>query len=99
MLRIDLNGYLIIINKGGDIMKVYIVVEIYFSEEGVHKEIKCVCKNKNIATNKMKEYAKKQLEEQFEYEDWAITTIEDDKCILDSMYESMEFRIKEFEVI
>ena len=80
-------------------MKVYIVVEIYFSEEGVHKEIKCVCKNKNIATNKMKEYAKKQLEEQFEYEDWAITTIEDDKCILDSMYESMEFRIKEFEVI
>ena len=47
----------------------------------------------------MKEYAKKQLEEQFEYEDWAITTIEDDKCILDSIYESMEFRIKEFEVI
>ena len=80
-------------------MKVYIVIEIYFSEEGVHKEIKCVCKNKNIAKDKMKEYAKKQLEEQFEYEDWAITTIEDDKCILDSMYESMEFRIKEFEVI
>lgn len=80
-------------------MKVYIVTEIYFSEEGVHKEVKCVCKDKNIATNKMKEYAKKQLEEQFEYEDWAITTIEDDKCILDSMYESMEFRIKEFEVI
>ena len=80
-------------------MKVYIVIEIYFSEEGVHKEIKCVCKNKNIATNKMKEYAKKQLEEQFEYEDWTITTIEDNKCILDSVYESMEFRIKEFEVI
>ena len=80
-------------------MKVYIVVEIYFSEEGVHKEIKCVCKDKQTAINKMKEYAKKQLEEQFEYEDWAITTIEDDKCILDSMYESMEFRIKEFEVI
>ena len=40
-------------------MKVYIVVEIYFSEEGVHKEVKCVCKNKNIATNKMKEYADK----------------------------------------
>ena len=80
-------------------MKVYIVVEIYFSEEGVHKEIKCVCKDKQTATNKMKEYAKKQLEEQFEYEDWAMITIEDDKCILDSMYESMEFRIKEFEVI
>ena len=32
MLRIDLNGYLIIINKGGINMKVYIVVEIYFSE-------------------------------------------------------------------
>lgn len=42
-------------------MKVYIVVEIYFSEEGVHKEIKCVCKDKQTATNKMKEYAKKQL--------------------------------------
>ena len=80
-------------------MKVYIVMEIYFSEEGVHKEVKCVCKNNQIATDKMKEYAKKQLEEQFEYEDWAITTIEDDKCILDNMYESMEFRIKEFEVI
>lgn len=80
-------------------MKVYIVIEIYFSEEGVRKEIKCVCKDKQIARDKMKEYAKKQLEEQFEYEDWAITTIEDDKCILDSMYESMEFKIKEFEVI
>ena len=80
-------------------MKVYIVIEIYFSEEGVHKEVKCVCKDKQTAINKMKEYAKKQLEEQFEYEDWAITTIEDDKCILDSIYESMEFKIKEFEVI
>ena len=80
-------------------MKVYIVIEIYFSEEGVHKEIKCVCKDKNTARDKMKEYAKKQLEEQFEYEDWAITTIEDDKYILDSVYESMEFIIKEFEVI
>ena len=80
-------------------MKVYIVIEIYFSEEGVHKEIKCVCKDKNTARDKMKEYAKKQLEQQYDYENWAITTIEDDKCILDSMYESMEFRIKEFEVI
>ena len=80
-------------------MKVYIVIEIYFSEEGVHKEIKCVCKNKNIATNKMKEYVDEQIEQQHDYENWAITTIEDDKCILDSMYESMEFRIKEFEVI
>ena len=80
-------------------MKVYIVTEMYFSEEGVHKEVKCVCKNKNIAINKMKEYANKQIEQQFEYEDWAITTIEDDKCILDSVYESMEFIIKEFEVI
>ena len=80
-------------------MKVYIVTEIYFSEEGVHKEVKCVCKDKNIATNKMKEYAKKQLEEQFEYEDWMITYIDDNKCSLDSIYESMEFRIKEFEVI
>ena len=99
MLRIDLNGYLIIINKGGINMKVYIVVEIYFSEEGVHKEIKCVCKDKQTATNKMKEYAKKQLEEQFEYEDWMITYMDNDKCDLDSIYESMEFRIKEFEVI
>ena len=80
-------------------MKVYIVIEIYFSEDGVRKEIKCVCKDKNTAKDKMKEYVKKQLEEQFEYEDWAITTIEDDKYILDSVYESMEFRIKEFEVI
>ena len=99
MLRIDLNGYLIIINKGGINMKVYIVVEIYFSEEGVHKEIKCVCKDKNTARDKMKEYAKKQLEEQFEYEDWMITYMDNDKCDLDSIYESMEFRIKEFEVI
>ena len=80
-------------------MKVYIVVEIYFSEEGVHKEIKCVCKDKQTATNKMKEYAKKQLEEQFEYEDWMITYMDNDKCDFDSIYESMEFRIKEFEVI
>lgn len=80
-------------------MKVYIVTEIYFSEEGVHKEVKCVSKDKNTAKNKIKEYAKKQLEEQFEYEDWAITTIEDDKCILDSMYESLVFRINEWEVI
>ena len=80
-------------------MKVYIVVEIYFSEEGVHKEIKCVCKDKQTATNKMKEYAKKQLEEQFKYEDWMITYMDNDKCDLDSIYESMEFRIKEFEVI
>ena len=80
-------------------MKVYIVTEMYFSEEGDHKEVKSVCKDRNRARDKMKEYAKKQLEEQFEYEDWAITTIEDDKCILDSMYESMEFKIKEFEVI
>ena len=99
MLRIDLNGYLIIINKGGINMKVYIVVEIYFSEEGVHKEIKCVCKDKQTAINKMKEYAKKQLEEQFEYEDWMITYMDNDKCDLDSIYESMEFKIKEFEVI
>ena len=99
MLRIDLNGYLIIINKGGDIMKVYIVVEIYFSEEGVHKEIKCVCKDNQIATNKMKEYAKKQIEQQYDYENWMITYIDDNKCSLDSIYESMEFRIKEFEVI
>ena len=80
-------------------MKVYIVIEIYFSEEGVHKEIKCVCKDKNTARDKMKEYAKKQLEEQFEYEDWMITYMDNDKCDLDSIYESMEFRIKEFEVI
>ena len=80
-------------------MKIYIVVEIYFSEEGVHKEIKCVCKDKQTAINKMKEYAKKQLEEQFEYEDWMITYMDNDKCDLDSIYESMEFKIKEFEVI
>ena len=80
-------------------MKVYIVTEIYFSEDGVRKEIKCVCKDKNIATNKMKEYANKQIEQQYEYENWAITTIEDDKCILDSMYESLVFKINEWEVI
>ena len=80
-------------------MKVYIVIEIYFSEEGVHKEVKCVCKDKNIATNKMKEYAKKQLEEQHDYENWMITYMDNNKCILDSVYESMEFKIKEFEVI
>ena len=80
-------------------MKVYIVVEMYFSEEGVHKEIKCVCKDKQTATNKMKEYVDEQIEQQHDYENWAITTIEDDKCSLDSIYESMEFKIKEFEVI
>ena len=80
-------------------MKVYIIIEIYFSEEGVHKEIKCVCKNKNIATNKMKEYANEQIEEQHDYENWMITYMDNDKCDLDSMYESMEFKIKEFEVI
>ena len=80
-------------------MKVYIVTEIYFSEDRVRKEVKCVCKNKNIATNKMKEYANKQIEQQYEYENWAITTIEDDKCILDSMYESLVLKIEEWEVI
>lgn len=80
-------------------MKVYIVTEIYYSEEGIQKDIKCVCKDKNTARDKMKEYANKQIEEQFEYEDWIITTIEDDKCILDSRYESLVFKINEFEVI
>ena len=80
-------------------MKVYIVIEIYFSEEGVHKEVKCVCKDKQTAINKMKEYAKKQIEQQYDYEDWMITYMDNDKCDLDSIYESMEFRIKEFEVI
>lgn len=80
-------------------MKVYTVTEIYFSEEGIHMEVKCVCKDKNTARDKMKECAKKQLEEQFEYEDWAITMIENDKCILDSTYKSLVFRINEWEVI
>ena len=80
-------------------MKVYIVIEIYFSEEGVHKEVKCVCKDKQTAINKMKEYADKQIEQQYDYENWAITTIEDDECILDSMYESLVFKINEWEVI
>lgn len=80
-------------------MKVYTVTEIYYSEEGVQKGIKCVCKDKNTARDKMKEYANKQIKEQFEYEDWAITTIEDDKCILDSRYESLVFKINELEVI
>ena len=80
-------------------MKVYIVIEIYFSEEGVHKEIKCVCKDKNTARDKMKEYVDEQIEQQHDYENWAITTIEDDKCILDSMYESLVFKINEWEVI
>ena len=80
-------------------MKVYIVTEMYFSEEGIHKEIKCVCKDKNTARNKMKEYADKQIEQQHDYENWMITYMDDNKCDLDNIYESMEFRIKEFEVI
>lgn len=80
-------------------MKMYTVTEIYYSEEGIQKDIKCICKDKNTARDKMKEYAKKQIKGQFEYEDWAITTIEDDKCILDSMYESLVFKINELEVI
>ena len=80
-------------------MKMYTVTEIYYSEEGVHKEVKCVCKDKNTARDKMKEYAKKQLEEQFEYEDWVITTIKDEECILDSIYESLVLKINEWEVI
>ena len=80
-------------------MKVYTVMEIYYSEEGIQKDIKCVCKDKNTARDKIKEYAKKQIKEQFEYEDWAITTIKDDKYILDSMYESLVFKINEWVVI
>lgn len=80
-------------------MKVYIVTEIYFSEEGVHREVKCVCKDKNTARDKIKEYAKKQLEEQFEYEDWTITTIKGDECVLDSTYESLVLKINKWEVI
>ena len=80
-------------------MKVYIVTEIYFSEEGVHKEVKCVCKDKNTAKDKIKEYANKQLEEQFDYEEWEITTIEGDKCVLEGLYESLVFKINEWEVI
>ena len=80
-------------------MKVYIVVEIYFSEEGVHKEVKCVCKDKNTDRDKMKEYAKKKLEEQFEYENWMITYMDNDKCGLDSIYESLVLKIEEWEVI
>lgn len=80
-------------------MKVYIVTEIYFSEEGVHIEVKCVCKDKNTAKDKIKEYAKKQLEEQFEYEDWRITTIKDDECVLEGLYETLVLKINEWEVI
>lgn len=80
-------------------MKVYIITEIYYSEEGVHREVKCVCKDKNTARDKMKEYANKQIEEQFEYEDWAITMIKDNECILDSIYESLVLKINEFEVM
>lgn len=80
-------------------MKVYTVTEIYYSEEGIQKDIKCVCRDKNTARDKMKEYANKQIKEQFEYEDWAITTIEDNKCILDSIYESLVLKINEWEVI
>lgn len=80
-------------------MKVYTVTEIYYSEEGIQKDIKCVCRDKNTARDKMKEYANKQIKEQFEYEDWVITTIEDNKCILDSMYESLVFKINKWEVI
>ena len=80
-------------------MKVYIIIEIYFSEEGVHKEIKCVCKDNQIATNKMKEYADKQIKQQYDYENWTITYMDDNKCGLDSMYESLVFEIHEWEVI
>ena len=51
MLRIDLNGYLIIINKGGDIMKVYIVIEIYFSEEKKKVKITGACGDTNAASD------------------------------------------------
>jgi hypothetical protein len=80
-------------------MKVYVVTEIYFSEEGVHKEVKCVCKDKNTARDKMKELVNKQIKEQFEYEDWTITTIKDDECVLDSTYESLVLKINKWEVI
>lgn len=80
-------------------MKVYIVTEIYFSEEGVHREVKCICKDKNTARDKMKEYAKKQLEEQFEYEDWVITSMKDYECVLESSYETLVLKVKEWEVI
>lgn len=80
-------------------MKVYIVTEIYYSEEGIQKDIKCVCKDENTARDKIKEYANKQIKEQFEYENWTMTTIEDDKYILDSMYESLVFKINEWEMI
>lgn len=40
-------------------MKVYTVTEIYYSEKGIQKDIKCVCKDKNTARDKIKEYANK----------------------------------------
>ncbi|MFQ9299040.1 MAG: hypothetical protein ACLR4X_11655 [Clostridia bacterium] len=80
-------------------MKVYIVTEIYFSEEGVHREVKCICKDKNTARDKMKEYAKKQLEEQFEYEEWKITSMKNYECVLEGLYETLVLKVEEWEVI
>lgn len=61
-------------------MYVYIITEKYYDEDfRIITNIICACKDKNTAKDKMKEYAKKQLGKQFEYEDWAITTIKDDE--------------------
>lgn len=79
-------------------MKVYVVImKCYFDD--IYTEIKCICKNRQTAMGKMKEYANEQVKEQFSYENWKITDINNDKYVLNSDYESMEFRVVEYEVI
>lgn len=81
-------------------MNVYVIIEKYYDEDyRIVTDIRCICKDKDTAKDKIKEYAKKQLEEQFEYEDWVITSMKDYECVLDSMYESLVFRINKWEVI
>ncbi len=81
-------------------MYVYIITEKYYDEDfRIITNIICACKDKNTAKDKMKEYAKKQLEKQFEYEDWVITSMKDYECVLESLYETLVLKVKEWEVI
>lgn len=81
-------------------MYVYVIIEKYYDEDyRIVTDIRCICKDKDTAKDKIKEYAKKQLEEQFEYEDWVITSMKDYECVLESLYETLVLKVKEWEVI
>lgn len=81
-------------------MNVYVIIEKYYDEDyRIVTDIRCICKDKDTAKDKIKEYAKKQLEEQFEYEDWVITSMKDYECVLESLYETLVLKVKEWEVI